>query len=133
MGNTATQQIQGQIALNATVDQSANQGCFQKPDTSVDGGCLIATAGVKVIGVLQNKPTAGQEANISNIGIVKVIAGAGVTRGADVMSDSSGHAITATGAVYVAGIALTSASAGVQIDGTYEMIEVLLNSYKQAS
>jgi hypothetical protein len=136
MSNNTGSRDKKKISLLSTTDQRLNQYCFQTVDTSADESVIIATSGVKVVGVLENKPNAGEEATIAsmNSGSFRVIAGALVTAGMDVMSDGSGHAVQATGACYVAGTAVTSASAGPNVStGENELIEVVPSVFKQAS
>lgn len=66
-------------------------------------------------GVLQNDPTSGVAANVAYAGPVKVVAGAAVTAGDTLMSDTSGRAITHTSTNPRAGQALETASAANQI------------------
>ena len=81
-------------------------------------GIALAGAGVSSVGVLQDKPNAaGQEAEVAVVGMIsKVVAGAAVNEGDQVMSNASGQAITATTGNFVNGFALAAASgAGVLI------------------
>lgn len=48
-----------------------------------------------IIGVLNNTPNAGEAAEVVFAGECKVIAGAAITAGSEVMSDTQGRAITA--------------------------------------
>lgn len=85
---------------------------------------LCGTEGMKADGVLQDAPTAANQAcAIAYSGIVKMYTGAAtVTRGDLVMTDSTGHAKTCTTAKYAIGRALeTSATAG-------DLISVLLGN-----
>ncbi len=64
------------------------------------------------IGVLQNNPGNGEVAQVAISGISMIEAGAAVTAGVEVMSDSSGRVIAHTGATArVTGIALSAAAA----------------------
>lgn len=82
-----------------------------------DGEVQQAAAGTDlVIGVSGELPAAlGERCDVSHLGIEYVEAGAAVTRGAQLMSDANGRAITAAAAagsnVRTAGIALESATA----------------------
>ena len=81
-------------------------------------GLAIAGAGVSCVGVLQDKPNAaGQEAEVAVVGMIsKVVAGAAVNEGDQIMSNASGQGITATAGNFVNGFALAAASgAGVLI------------------
>lgn len=77
----------------AAADLSAKQYCFVK----VTGALQVNAASVlgeHVLGVLQNKPTSGQSAEVMVDGITKVVAGAAIAAGARVMTDTNGNAIT---------------------------------------
>lgn len=84
------------------------------------------TSGGECIGVLINKPIAGEAAAIQYSGVATVRAGAAITAGVKVMSNNAGKVVTATTTLVAQGIALTAATN----DG--DMIEVLLglNGYK---
>ena len=102
------------ISLVANGDQSGNQYKFVKEGAS--GMALNTTSGGQCTGVLQNKPTSGQVGAVAVDGVSKVIAGAAVAKGADVMSNATGLAITATGTgAYIQGEALEAATAANQI------------------
>lgn len=101
--------------LTASADLSSSQFLFVKA-SGVGTVAVCAASTDAPIGVLQNKPTSGQEAEIVNGGITKVVAGAAVTAGAEVMSNASGQAITAaTAGNRIAGVALETATASGQI------------------
>jgi hypothetical protein len=75
----------------------------------------LTGAGVAADGVLQNKPAAqGRAANIGIAGVSKVVTGAAVAKGDQLMSDATGRGITQTGSNIILGKALdSSGSAGV--------------------
>lgn len=100
------------FSLEASGDLSASQFRFVTADAN--GQAAVAGAGVPTIGVLQDKPSAaGIAGEIMGDGITKVVAGAAVTAGAQVMSDATGRAVTATTGNHIAGQALeTAANAG---------------------
>lgn len=103
----------------ASADLSTKQFFFVNEGAT--GIALNTTSGGIVHGVLQNKPSAaGRSANVAVYGVTKVVAGAAITKGANVMSDAAGKAITATATDYLRGIALEAAAA----DG--DIISVLL-------
>lgn len=58
---------------------------------------LASSGGENIYGVLQNKPASGAAANVGIVGISKAIAGAVVTAGNFLMTDTSGRFIPATG------------------------------------
>lgn len=108
--------------LRAAGDLSASQNCFVLVNS--DGRvAVVASAGGDADGVLQNDPAAiDREAEVAFSGVVKVVAGDAVTRGAKVQSDALGRAITAASGDHVLGRALETAGAAGDI------IAVLLNS-----
>lgn len=99
----------GAISLEANGDQSGNQYRFM--ELAAAGISVQDTAGAACLGVLQTKPEAGQIGEVGVAGVSKVEAGAVVVRGANVMSDASGRAITATATNFSQGIALEAATA----------------------
>jgi hypothetical protein len=64
-------------------------------DFKVDAA-TVATAGTPILGILQNKPTSGQAADVRVIGVSKAKAGASYSRGVPLMIDGSGRLIAAT-------------------------------------
>ncbi len=73
----------------------------------------IAGAGVRIVGVLQNKPSAaGNAATIESHGITKGELGATVAANADVSMDSAGRFITSAGAAAILGICLEGGDVG---------------------
>lgn len=81
---------------------------------------VVTTAGTeKIAGVLQNKPTAGQAAQVMVDGVTKGVAGAAITQGAEVEVLAGGKFTPLSAGVSV-GIALIAAAA----DG--DIISVLL-------
>jgi len=115
----ATQQITGYINMTAGADLSAVKNRFVKvaADGQIDQAGLDATAE----GVLQDDPAAaGRAALVAISGVTKIVAGAAVTRGGDIVSDASGRAIDKGANANVLGVALEAAS------GAGELIAVLL-------
>lgn len=122
------------ITLIAAADQSTSQYRAIKVDTAEKGA--VAGAGEFAIGVLQNKPAAGEAATVRVAGVTKMVAGAAVAAGARVAPDAAGKAKTAVAATvntsdagaasdavtasHVLGIALEAAAA----DG--DIISVLI-------
>ncbi len=110
-----------QISLEAGADLSAKQFFFV--EVAADGQVDPAGAGADADGVLQGKPAAaGRAAAIMLNGVSKVSTGAAVARGALVMSDASGQAVTATGGSKVLGKALEASG------GANQVIKVLLRN-----
>lgn len=94
------------ITLAAGADLSAKQFLAVVPTA---GKAAVAGAGVKCLGVLQNKPTADQAATVVVHGITKAIAGAAITAGAQVEVNAQGEFITLNTGVSV-GFALDAAA-----------------------
>jgi hypothetical protein len=93
----------------SAADLSTHQFKFVKMTST---GINLATSGTDVVvGVLQNKPTTGQVCELMAVGQSKVIAGAAITQGAGVMSDSLGRAITATSTNFIQGVSWQGAGA----------------------
>ena len=100
------------VAIPASGDLSAAQ--FKFTDIDSNGRMVIPTIqGQRALGVLQDKPNAlgiqGEMGIVSQI--TKLRAGAAFNAGAELMSDSAGRAITATGSGLVIAIALEAATA----------------------
>jgi hypothetical protein len=77
------------VTYPAAADLSTHQ--FKLAQVNSTGqAALIASQGVRVDGVIANKPTAaGQPCELQVAGLVKAIAGAAITPGAEVMSNAS--------------------------------------------
>jgi hypothetical protein len=86
----------------AAADLSAHQFKFMKVTSAGFTVDLNTTNAANCLGVLQDKPAAaGLPAAVMVDGITKVKLGATVAAGVDVMSNTAGLAITATGAAAV--------------------------------
>lgn len=110
------------ISLKSTSDADTKMYYLFKFDTNYDQSVVIADADAECVGVLQNKPKAGEAASLA-VGIsTKVILGDTVTRGDLVVSDSAGKAVPRGSARNVFGKALES---GVVND----IIEVLVTKF----
>lgn len=72
---------------------------------------LQTTQGALCYGVLQNAPVAGGAASVSIVGITKVVVGAAVTAGTELMVDTNGRAIPWVTTNRKIGMALESAAA----------------------
>lgn len=97
-------------SLDAAGDLSAEQFTFMVADANGRAD-QAGAATAPYIGVLQNDPGAlGEPANIQTFGVSKMVAGAAVAAGAQVMSDATGRAITATATNFSGGIALQAAA-----------------------
>lgn len=102
------------VTLVAAADLSSKQYTFVKLDS--DGKVAAAAAATDIpIGVLQNAPTAGQEAEVLVVGGTKVVAGAAIGEGALVGTSSTGKAVALVAGTdttkYVVGTLLTESAA----------------------
>lgn len=79
----------------ANADLSADQ-FFAVIMTTTPRKVDIAGAAANIYGILQNKPTAGQAADVGIFGVSKAIIGATVTAGDALETDSTGRLITQT-------------------------------------
>lgn len=101
------------VTMPVNADMSTKQYFFMKNSA---GSAAVAGAGQQVMGVLQNDPAAsGRAGNIGIQGITKVVAGAAISAGAYVSSDASGKAVTAVSGDIPAGIAVTAATADLDV------------------
>lgn len=83
-----------------------------KLSTGADETSTLAnTGGEPILGILQNSPAQGDSCDVCEVGNTKAVAGAAITRGAQLMTDTSGRLITATSTNQVVGYAKTSAGA----------------------
>ena len=99
--------------FTAAADLSAKQ--FFCVKVTAENAVNLAGAGEAVDGVLQNKPTSGQEATVWGVGsTTKAVAGAAVAAGADVTPDANGKLVTAGTGDYILGRALFAASADLE-------------------
>ena len=83
------------LSLESTNDLSAaaSQYTFVIVDPNNDNSVIPSGLDGKAIGILDNKPAAGQQAAVVTSGIQKVVTGAAVTRGSRGVSDANGAAI----------------------------------------
>lgn len=102
------------VTLVAGADLSALQYTFVKLNSS---GQVAAVSGATdlPIGVLQNAPIAGQEAEVLVVGGTKIKAGAAIGEGAQVGTGATGKAVALVAGTdttkYVAGTLLTESAA----------------------
>ena len=102
------------VTLVAAADLSTKQYTFVKLDSS--GTVVAAAAATDIpIGVLQNAPTSGQEAEVLVVGGTKVVAGAAIGEGALVGTSATGKAVALVAGTdttkYVVGTLLTESAA----------------------
>ena len=98
------------VTLVAAADLSAKQYHFVKLDSAGKAAAIAANTD-RPIGVLQNAPLAGQEAEVLVVGGTKLVAGEAVAEGAVISTTSAGKADSiAVGTAttqYILGTALT--------------------------
>jgi hypothetical protein len=107
-------------SIKATASLANNQFSFVKLD--VNGQLVLASAGGSCVGVLQDKPGAGDPGAVCFPGdITKVLCGAAIPAGSAVASDGSGRAVVGTSGASALGYALTASTAlGQIIDIVYK-------------
>jgi hypothetical protein len=102
------------VTLVAGADLSTKQYTFVKIDSS---GLAVAASGATDIpvGVLQNAPVSGQEAEVLIVGGTKIVAGAAIGEGAQIGTGSTGKAVALVAGTdttkYVVGTLLTESAA----------------------
>lgn len=111
------------LAAQATVTFAAKQyfGCIGH---TVAGEVTLAGANAALLGVVQNKPAAGEAAQVrcARGTVTLASCGAAVAAGDRIQTNGNGQFITATGAAQkICGIALSSTSA---INELFEMMLV---------
>lgn len=92
-------------------------------DTANADSIVIAGANALVLGFLQNRPAAGEIAQVYGVrgGTTKALAGASTSKGDKLITDSSGRVVTATtGAQLICGVCMEAATAAGDI------IEIML-------
>ena len=102
------------VTLVARADLSSKQYTFVKLDSS--GQAVAASGATDIpIGVLQNAPTSGQEAEVLVVGGTKIVAGAAIGEGALVGTGATGKAVALVAGTdttkYVVGTLLTESAA----------------------
>jgi hypothetical protein len=102
------------VTLVAGADLSTKQYTFVKLDSS--GQAVAASGATDIpIGVLQNAPTSGQEAEVLIVGGTKIVAGAAIGEGALVGTGATGKAVALVAGTdttkYVVGTLLTESAA----------------------
>lgn len=96
----------------AGADLSAKYGFAVKLSA---GSAVLGGAGDSCIGVLQNKPTSGQAAEVMHMGIAPVMSGAAFSALDLLASDANGKLQTATAGQKVVAKALAAATAADQL------------------
>jgi len=106
------------VTLVAGADLSTKQYTFVKLNSS---GQAVACDGATdiPIGVLQNAPTSGQEAEVLIVGGTKIVAGAALSEGALIGTSSAGKAVALVAGTdttkYVVGTILTESGADANV------------------
>lgn len=97
--------------VEAAADLSGKQYHFVRYSAAnkVDQASLATDSAL--VGVLQNKPKAGEFATVAYAGLSKVVAGAAITAGDIITTNSSGRAATVASGQMAAGRALEAAGA----------------------
>ena len=102
------------VTLVAAADLSALQYTFVKLNSSGEAAACASATDIP-IGVLQNAPTSGQEAEVLVVGGTKIVAGAAIGEGALVGTSSAGKAVALVAGTdttkYVVGTLLTEPAA----------------------
>lgn len=103
------------LSLSAGADLSTKQFYFVKLDTN--GAAVVCSGATDVpVGVLQNKPTSGQAAEIVVVGVTKISADANLTIGNLIGTSADGQADAKTPGTdtteYVVGRVLTAPASG---------------------
>lgn len=103
--------------LVAGADLSAAQYKFVKIDNATGNAVLVNGATDRPVGVLQNNPLSGQEAEVLIVGGTKIECGGAASAGQPMFSSASANAVTLTfgttgSAAYVVGTFVTNAAAG---------------------
>src|SRR6266403_2095441 len=89
----------------------SSSGQFLAVKISAARSVSVCTAGDWCYGILQNKPTSGQAADVGILGVSKAVAGAVCTGGNFLMADGSGRLIPFTGANRRVAVAIEGAAA----------------------
>lgn len=113
------------VPFGSGEDDSAAQ--FKGVTLDSNGHTIVQTSGGgNIVGVLQNKPTATQQATVMVQGVTKMVAGAALTTPGTVLKvDTSGRAVSRGGSGTAIGTLLTAAA------GAGDLCTVLLQIQPQ--
>lgn len=106
-------------SIKATASFASKQYTF----VTLDGSGQLATpsAGANAIGVIQDKPAAGDPGAVCYPGdVTKVMAAGTISAGGDVSTDGNGKAVASTSGAYVLGMALSAGASGSLMDILYQ-------------
>lgn len=106
----ATMQSPISVTLKAGADLRTHQ--FKFVSIAADGDVELTGDDGHADGVLLNAPNSGEAATVAIGGVVKVVCGAAVTRGADVASGANGAAKDTDTGSSVNGTALETGASG---------------------
>lgn len=121
----STTQAVTTITVPANADLSTKQ--FYAGQINGAGLVVLAGAGARVDGLIQNKPSAqGQPTELATAGLSKGIAGGAINPGAEVASDANGKIVAAAATNYIIGVYVGDHAAA---DGEY--ISVLISRYQK--
>lgn len=108
-----------QLPAGADLNTDAGTGTQFK---AIAVGGTIAAASATTIGLLQNKPKNGEDAQVLYLGPGKGVAGAAITAGARVMVTTSGYLIACTSGHVPVGKAIATAVSGGVFEGLFNFI-----------
>ena len=99
------------LSTSGALAGSASSGQFLAVKLTAARSVNIANAGgEQIYGILQNRPQSGQAADVGILGVTKAMAGATVTGGNFLMTDTSGRLIPVTGTNHRVAVAIESAA-----------------------
>lgn len=115
------------IQLVAGADLNTGDGTGAQYKAVAVGGTIAAT-NATTVGLLQNKPKNGEDAEIGYFGHMKGVAGAAIAAGALLMVTTSGYVITRTATTLPCGRALAAAASGATVEGLFDFTCTGVNS-----
>ena len=115
------------IQLAAGADLNTGNGTGAQYKAVAVGGTIAAT-NATTVGLLQNKPKNGEDAEVGYEGHMKGVAGAAISAGALLMVTTSGYVITRTAITLPCGRAITAAASGGTVEGLFNFTCTGVNS-----
>ena len=104
------------VLVSLVADSAINGQYLAVKLGASDNSVVLASAGTDaILGIVENKPLAGEGASVAISGIAKFTAGAAVALGAQVTSDANGKLVTATTGDIVIGRCVQAAGAEDEI------------------
>jgi hypothetical protein len=107
------------IQLAAGADLNTGDGTGAQYKALAVGGTIAGTNDL-TIGLLQNKPKSGEDAQVGYEGHMKGVAGAALTAGNRLMVTTSGYLVLVDGAQIPCGKALASCASGAIVEGLFD-------------